>query len=124
MKEEIKMGKSKKAEKTAYMVVDLILSFFVIMLPLLAIILYAFGVSIPKAIIGIYSSTVFIVAGILFIVFTVLEKFGFGKEGAYFSRLFGWERSGKKKAKANTVIFGSVMIAIGVLFAILTYMYR
>ena len=63
--------------------IDALLSFFVIILPLIAIILYAFGVDIPKIVLGIYTSVVFIAAGVLFITFTALEKFGFGKAGVY-----------------------------------------
>ena len=103
--------------------IDILLSFFVIILPLIAIILYAFGVDIPKTVIGIYSSVVFIVAGVLFITFTALEKFGFGKAGEYFNKLTGWKQLSKKEAKANTGVFGGVMIIIGLFFAILTYLY-
>lgn len=103
--------------------IDALLSFFVIILPLIAIILYAFGVDIPKIVLGIYTSVVFIAAGVLFITFTALEKFGFGKAGVYFSRFTGWEQLSKKEAKAHTSFFGGVMIAIGLFFAILTYIY-
>ena len=70
-------------------IIDFLLSFFVIILPLIAIVLYAFGVDIPKIVFGIYASVVFIIAGILFITFTALEKFGFGKAGEYFNKLTG-----------------------------------
>lgn len=43
--------------------IDVLLSFFVIILPLIAIILYAFGVDIPKIVFGIYVSVVFIATG-------------------------------------------------------------
>ena len=103
--------------------IDVLLSFFVIILPLIAIILYALGVDIPKIVLGIYISVVFIAAGVLFITFTALEKFGFGKAGEYFNKLTGWKQLSKKEAKANTSVFGGVMIAIGLFFAILTYIY-
>ena len=99
------------------------MSFFVIILPLIAIILYSFGVDIPKIVLGIYVSVVFIAAGVLFITFTTLEKFGFGKAGEYFNKLTGWKQLSKKEAKANTGVFGGVMIAIGLFFAILTIIY-
>ena len=82
--------------------IDILLSFFVIILPLIAIIFYAFGVNIPKIVFGIYISVVFIAAGILFITFTALEKFGFGKAGEYFNKLTGWKQLSKKEAKATT----------------------
>ena len=103
--------------------IDLLLSFVVIILPLIAIILYAVGVNIPKIVLGIYGSVVFITAGGLFITFTALEKFGFGKAGVYFNKLTGWKQLSKKEAKANTGVFGGVMITIGLFFAILTIIY-
>ena len=92
-------------------------------MPLIAIILYALGIDIPKIALGIYASAVFIIAGIVFITFTVLEKFGFGKAGTYFNKLTGWKELTKKEAKANTGVFGGVMVAIGIFFAVLTAIY-
>lgn len=116
-----KRERQKQARINFY--IDALLSFFVIILPLIAIILYAFGVDIPKIVLGIYVSVVFIAAGVLFITFTALEKFGIGKAGEYFNRLTGWKQLSKKEAKANTGFFGGVMIAIGLFFAILTIIY-
>lgn len=116
-----KRERQKQARINFY--IDTLLSFFVIILPLIAIILYVFGVDIPKIVLGIYVSVVFIAAGVLFISFTTLEKFGFGKAGEYFNKLTGWKQLSKKEAKANTGVFGSVMIAIGLFFAILTIIY-
>ena len=103
--------------------IDILLSFFVIILPLIAIIFYAFGVNIPKIVFGIYISVVFIAAGILFITFTALEKLGFGKAGEYFNKLTGWKQLSKKEAKATTGVFGGIMVAIGIFFAVLTAIY-
>ena len=116
-----KKERQKQARKKFW--IDLSLSFFVIIVPLIAIILYAFGIYIPKIVLGIYVSVVFIIAGIAFITFTVLEKFGFGKAGTYFNKLTGWKELTKKEAKANTSTFGGVMFAIGVFFAVLTAIY-
>ena len=116
-----KRERQKRARINFY--IDALLSFFVIILPLIAIILYVFGVDIPKIVLGIYVSVVFIAAGVLFITFTALEKFGFGKAGEYFNKLTGWKQLSKKEAKANTGVFGGVMIAIGLFFAILTIIY-
>ena len=116
-----KRERQKRARINFY--IDALLSFFVIILPLIAIILYAFGVDIPKIVLVIYVSVVFIAAGVLFITFTTLEKFGFGKAGEYFNKLTGWKQLSKKEGKANTGVFGGVMIAIGLFFAILTYIY-
>ncbi len=103
--------------------IDLLLSTFVIIVPIVALILYAFGVDIPKIVLGIYISVAFIVAGILFITFTVLEKFGFGKAGVGFNRLTGFKQMTKEEVKANTGVFGGVMIVIGIFFAVLTIIY-
>ena len=116
-----KRERQKRARIKFY--IDALLSFFVIILPLIAIILYAFGVDVPKIVLGIYVSVVFIAAGVLFITFTALEKFGFGKAGVGFNKLTGWKQLSKKEAKANTGVFGGVMIAIGLFFAILTIIY-
>ena len=118
-----KRKRERQAQAKINFCIDLLLSFFIIIVPIIAIILYAFGVDIPKMVFGIYISAVFIIAGILFIIFTVLEKFGFGKAGEYFSKLTGWKQLSKKEAKANTGVFGGVMIALGVFFAILTIIY-
>ena len=119
-----KRTRERQAQAKINFCIDLLLSFFIIIVPIIAIILYAFGVDIPKMAFGIYVSVVFIIAGILFIIFTVLEKFGFGKAGEYFNKLIGWKQLSKKEAKANTGVFGGVMIAIGIFFAILTIIYR
>ena len=117
--------KKKEGQKRARInfYIDLFLSLFVIIVPLIAIILYAFGVNIPKIVLGIYISVAFIAAGFLFIAFTVLEKLGFEKAGEYFNKLTGWKQLSKKEAKSNTGVFGGVMIAIGIIFAVLTAVY-
>lgn len=117
--------KKKEGQKRARInfYIDLFLSLFVIIVPLIAIILYAFGVNIPKIVLGIYISVAFIAAGFLFIAFTVLEKLGFGKAGEYFNKLTGWKQLSKKEAKATTGVFGGIMVAIGIFFAVLTAIY-
>ena len=94
-----------------------------IIVPIIALILYGFGVEIPKIVLGIYTSVAFLVAGILFITFTALEKFGFGKAGVGFNRFTGLKQMTKEEVKANTGVLGGVMIAIGILFAVLTIIY-
>ncbi len=109
----------KKLAKRKFLL-DLLLSFFVVIVPIIAVILYALGVNIPKTVFGIYASAAYIIAGTAIITCTVLEKFGFGKAGTYYNKLSGWKQLTKKEAKANTGVFGGVMIAIGIFFAILT----
>ena len=122
-KKKTKRKTEKQRQAKINLCIEILLSLFVIVLPLIAIILYALGVSIPKIVFGVYASVVFIVAGVLFIVFTALEKFGFGEAGEYFNRLTGWKWLSKKEAKANMGVFGGVMIAIGIFFAVLTVIY-
>lgn len=119
----LKRKNRRQKQAKIYFCVDLLLSFFVIIVPMIAITLYSFGVQIPKMALGIYGSVAFIIAGVLFITFTTLEKFGFGKAGTYFNKLTGWKELTKEEAKANTGVFGGVMIAIGIFFAVLTAIY-
>ena len=118
-----KRKRERQKQSSINFCIDLLLSFVVIILPLIAIILYAVGVNIPKIVFGIYVSVVFITAGVLFITFTAFEKFGFGKAGVYFNKLTGWKQLSKKEAKANTGVFGGIMVAIGIFFAVLTAIY-
>ena len=118
-----KRKKERQKQAKINLCIDLLISFFVIIVPLIAIILHAFGVNIPKIAVGIYVSAVFIVAGILIIAFTCLEKFRFGESGKYFNKLTGWKHLTKKEAKANTGVFGGVMLVIGLFFAIMTVIY-
>ncbi len=121
-----KLTKRKKEiikEKRRRFLIDLLLSTLVIIVPIIALFLYAFGVDIPIIVFGIYASAAFIVAGILFITFTALEKFGFGKAGVGFNRFTGFKQMTKEEVKANTGVFGGVMIAIGIFFVVLTIIY-
>ena len=120
-----KLTKRKKEiikKKRRFFLIELLLSTFVIIVPIIALILYAFG-EIPKIVLGISTSVAFLVAGILFITFTALEKFGFGKAGVGFNRFTGFKQMTKEEVKANTGVFGGVMIAIGIFFAVLTIIY-
>ena len=119
-----KMNKRKKQKQARLKFwIDFLLSFFVVIVPIIALIFYGFGVDIPIIALGIYVSVVFIIAGILFIIFTALEKFGFGKAGVGFNKLTGWKQLTKNEAKANTEVFGGVLLAIGVFFAVFTFIY-
>lgn len=120
-----KLTKRKKEiikKKRRFFLIELLLSSLVTIVPIIALILYAFG-EIPKIVLGISTSVAFLVAGILFITFTALEKFGFGKAGVGFNRFTGFKQMTKEEVKANTGVFGGVMIAIGIFFAVLTIIY-
>lgn len=119
-----KRKRSKKERKNRDdTVFTAVLSFFIAVIPLLAALIYGFGVPIPKKAFGIYGSVVFITAGILFIIFAVFEKFGFGKEGAFLNKTREWNWLNKKQSKENTIVYGSLMIAAGIFFAVLTFIY-
>lgn len=116
-----KAVRKKKRKNRADTVFTAVFCFFIAVIPLLAALLYGFGVPIPKIAFGIYGSVVFITAGILFIIFAVFEKFGFGKEGAFLNKTREWKWLSKKQSKENTVVYGSLMIAAGIFFAVLTF---
>ena len=121
-----KYTKRKAARKKAEAVntaVEFALLFIVAIVPILAIILCAAGVQIPKSVIGIYSSVAFTVAGALFIAFSSKEKFGFGKEGWGFNRFHGIKWMSKEEVKENTAVLGGLLIAIGIFFAVITVYY-
>ena len=114
---------AKKKKKTIIAIVDGTLVFLVIILPLLAVILYAFGVPIPRLAMGIYTSVAFLTAGVLFIVFTRKGKFDYGKEGYYINRFSGFKWLHKKEAKEANYVMGGFLVATGVLLAVLTVCY-
>ena len=115
-----KMQRQKQARLQFW--IRFLLSFFVVIVPAIALIFGVFGVAIPGIILGIYASAAFIIAGILIITFTTLGKFGFGEAGEYFIRASRYFMT-KKEAKAIIVIFGGVMVAIGLALAILIFIY-
>jgi len=115
LKEQIKKHLKKKEN-----IVDFCLCFFVIIIPMIGIFLYAFGLPVSKLAFGVYASVMFSTVGILFIIFAVKEKFGYGKEGYYYSRFFGFKWLSKKEGKESTCVFGCIMIALGIFFGVLT----
>ena len=87
-----KRKKDRKKRTRINVCIDLFLSLFVVIVPLIAITLYALGIDIPKMLFGIYVSVVFIIAGIIFITLAFFEKFDFGKAGTYFNKIIGWKQ--------------------------------
>lgn len=117
--------KKSKRKKAAFInaVVDFTLAFFLAIVPCIMIILYGVGVPIPILLMVAYMAVVPIIVGILFIVFSFREKFGFGKEDYHFGRFSGIRWLSKKEAKETAAFWGGVLIAIGILFVGLTAYY-
>lgn len=117
--------KKSKRKKAAFVntIVDFTLAFFLAIVPCILIVLYGIGIPIPILLMGVYMAVVPVIVGILFIVFSYREKFGFGEEGYFSGRFSGLRWLSKKEAKETAAFWGGVLIAIGILFAGLTAYY-
>lgn len=122
MSNRIKKARKKK-EARVNTAVDFVLLFFVGVIPLILLFLYAAGIQIPMFLMGLYMFVVYVVAGVCIIVFAVKDKFGYGKEGYHFGKFSGFNWLNKKESKENMACFGGLLIAIGILFAGLTAYY-
>jgi len=111
-----------KREKRITALVHFLLGLFLIIIPLALLFLDAVGFEMPTNIIGSYLAIAFLVCGILFIVFSCKEKFGFSEAGTVYKWFGSWHQS-KKEAKANGVAVGLILISLGVFFAVLTIIY-
>ena len=117
MKEKtMSKNKRSKKQKRINFWVDFSMVFFALIVPLIALLLYGFGVGIPAIAIGIYGAAAFIVFGVLLIVFSVREKFGHGKAGR---NMRGWPYT-QKEAKEEEITCGIMLIILGIILAILT----
>lgn len=117
--------KKSKRKKAAFVntVVDFTLAFFLAIVPCILIVLCGIGIPIPTLFMGLYMAVVPAVVGTLFIGFSLREKFGFGKEDYHWGRFSGIRWLNKKEAKETAVLWGGILIAIGILFAGLTAYY-
>ena len=115
------MSKNKegKKQKRINSRVDFAMVFFALIVPLIALLLYGFGVNIPVIAIGIYGAASFIVFGVLLIVFSAREKFGHGKAG----RSMRGRPYTKKEAKEQEITCGIMLIFLGIFLAVLTCIY-
>lgn len=121
-----KMTKRKKERQKQERVdfwIRFLLSFFAVIVPLIALTLGVLGVDYPGIVLVMYTSVASVVVGVFIVVFAALEKFGFGKPREYFIRADRHYLT-KKEAKISTVIFGCMVIVFGLALALLTVIYR
>ena len=121
-KKVTKRKRERQKQAKIRLCIGIFIVFLVGIFPLIALIPCVLEI-IPTIVLGIYTSIAYLITGTLFIIFTVLEKYGFGEEGYGFNRFTGLRWLTKKEAKANHGVFGGFMIAIGVFFAVLTAIY-
>ena len=119
MKKLSQRKQRRKKEKIKSVIAQALFIFFVIITPIVGLILYGLGVPIPRLVIGIYSSVAMVIGGIILIVFSVYEKYGFAQEG--YNRMGLWVS--KKDAKFFAFLFGSIMIAFGIFISVLMLFY-
>ena len=100
---------------------DTVLFSMVILLPLIGLLLWLLEVPVPLFWLGLYTSIVQSVAGLLFLILTARSVGGFGKVGYFFSRTHGKRWMTPEEAKGNTYLFGTAMLVIGILVALLTF---
>lgn len=112
--------RKKKQEARVNAAVDFLLLFFVGIVPLIFLFLYAAGMQIPKRMMELYMFVMYVTAGVCIIVFTAKEKFGYGKEGYHFGKFSGLHWLNKKESKENMECFGGLLISVGLFFAGLT----
>ena len=100
---------------------DRLLFFFVVPVPVVGLILLLVGVAVPPLLLGLYAALTQTAAGLLFITLTALGVGGFGKVGFFFTHTRGKRWMTTEEAKANTYLFGVIMLTIGVLAGLLTF---
>lgn len=101
-------------------VLDTVLFVSVIILPLIGLAMWLIDLPIPLFWLGIYTAVTQVLAGALFLILTACGVGGFGKVGYFFSRTHGRRWMTTEEAKTNTILFGIIMLVIGVLVALLT----
>ncbi|MBQ7088175.1 MAG: hypothetical protein IJN04_00830 [Clostridia bacterium] len=101
-------------------VLDTVLFVLVILLPLMGLAMWLAELPIPLFWLGIYTAVTQILAGALFLILTACGVGGFGKVGYFFTRTYGRRWMTTEEAKSNTILFGIIMLVIGVLVALLT----
>ena len=100
--------------------VDTVLFGLVIILPLVGLAMWLADIPLPIFWLGIYTAAAQTVAGLLFLILTACGVGGFGKIGYFFTHTRGKRWMTTKEAKANTYLFGFIMLVIGILVLLLT----
>lgn len=100
---------------------DCLLFFLVILVPLIGLLLYLTKVvPIPALWLVAYTAVTQTLAGLLFLILTARQVGSFGKVGFFFSRTHGKRWMTPKEARQNTYLFGFIMLIIGVLMILWT----
>lgn len=99
---------------------DTVLFGMVIILPLVGLAMWLADIPIPVFWLGLYTAAVQTIAGALFLVLTACGVGGFGKVGYFFTHTRGKRWMTTEEAKANTYLFGFIMLVIGILVLLLT----
>lgn len=97
---------------------DRLLFFFTLPVPLIGLVMYLIGINIPVLWLSGYAAVVLTVAGLLFLIFTACGAGGFGKVGYFFSHTRGKRWMTPEEAKGNTYLFGFIMLVLGLLSAL------
>ena len=100
-------------------VLDHILLFLVIPVPLIGLVMYLIGINLPVLWLSGYAAVALTVAGLLFLILTTCHVGGFGKVGYFFSHTRGKRWMTPEEAKGNTYLFGFIMLVIGVMSALI-----
>ena len=119
MKKTSKKKLRRRKEKAKALVVQSMLGFFVIIVPISLILLYALGAPIPELLVEIYSAVTFVIGGILLIVFCGYGDFGLAKKGDSIGRFSTTNaRISAEDAMWINLIFGIILTISGILFAV------
>ncbi len=100
----------------ALIILDGLLLFLVIPLPLMGFLLTLIdAITIPTLWLVAYVAVTQTLAGALFLLLTAFRVGGFGKVGFFFSHTRGRRWMTTKEAKQNTYLFGFLMLVLGIL---------
>lgn len=102
-------------------VLDGLLFFLAIPVPLIGLVLYLTDMAaIPALWLTAYTAVTQTLAGLLFLILTACRVGGFGKVGFFFTHTRGKRWMNTKEARQNTYLFGFLMLTLGVLMILWT----
>lgn len=101
---------------------DVLLFIIVIPIPAAGVALHLLGHPVVPALwLAVYAAVTQTVAGLLFLILTTCDVGGFGKVGFFFTHTHGKRWMTTEEAKSNTFLFGFIMLAIGIMAALLAF---
>ena len=113
--------REKIRHKTGLRVLDVFLFILVVPVPASGVALHLLGMPVVPALwLAAYAAVTQTVAGLLFLILTICDVGGFGKVGFFFTHTQGKRWMTTEEAKANTFLFGFIMLVIGVMAILLT----